>query len=504
MLKKFFITLFITTLLLFSACNKNSLKKNKQHLTLNIVSEPQSLDPRKVRDLNAVNLSKILFDGLMRLTKNGSIEYAIAESFSLSEDGKTYIFKLKDTYWSNGDKLTAYDFEYTLKSSLSPNFTSNASSLNIIKGAKKAKKNQISLDDIGIKTIDEKTLIFELKKPCPYFLNLLTCPVFFAVNKNMDQKDPKWAQSKNNFVSNGAFTLADWKKNDELICKKNEHYWDKDKVKLQKISMLMLTNDVELNMFELNQLDIAGSPFSSIIVDSLQKLKQDKSYHVAPYFGTSFLRVNSKKISDLNFRKDLINAFDRKKITEHVLQGGQLATSKLVPVKKEMNVPIIKKDYDAKKITLTYVSDDRSHILAQALQRDFKENLNLEVNLKAIERKTYYEKLGSLDYELALSSWIADFADPIDFLNVFKYKDSSTNNTGWENESYIKLLEKSERVLDAKDRQKLLDQAEDILLSEAPIIPLYHLTQNFLQKENLKDLKIYPSGFLDLKYAYFE
>nr|NGX36658.1 Oligopeptide-binding protein OppA [Candidatus Anoxychlamydiales bacterium] len=163
-----------------------------------------------------------------------------------------------------------------------------------------------------------------------------------------------------------------------------------------------------------------------------------------------------------------------------------------------------KKDYRAKKITLTYVSNDRSHILAQALQRDFKENLNLNVSLKAMERKTYYEKLKSLDYELALYSWIADFSDPIDFLNVFKYKDSSTNNTGWENESFIKLLEDSENVLDDKERKKLLKQAEEILLSEAPIIPIYHLTQNFLKKETLKDINLYPSGFLDLKYAYFE
>ena len=504
MLKKFFITLFITTLILITACSKNSDKKNKQHLTLNIVSEPQSLDPRKVRDLNAVNLSKLLFDGLMRVSKTKDVECAIAKSYKISEDKKTYTFTLKDAYWSNGEKLTAYDFEYTLKSNLTPEFASNASSLFIFKGAKKAKNKKIPIDDIGIKAIDEKTLVFELIKPCPYFLNLLTCPSFFAVNKDMDQKDPKWPQDKNNFVSNGAFALDEWNKNDMITCKKNEYYWEKDKVKLQKISLMMLTNDVELNMFELNQLDIAGSPYSSIIVDSLNKLKQDKNYHVSPYFGTSFLRVNSKKIPDLNFRKDLINSFDRKKITEHVLQGGQIATSKLVPVQKEMDVPIFKKDYRAKKITLTYVSNDRSHILAQALQRDFKENLNLNVSLKAMERKTYYEKLKSLDYELALSSWIADFSDPIDFLNVFKYKDSSTNNTGWENESFIKLLEESENVLDAKEREKLLKQAEEILLSEAPIIPIYHLTQNFLKKETLKDINLYPSGFLDLKYAYFE
>ncbi|HEU64403.1 MAG TPA: hypothetical protein ENH96_03320, partial [Chlamydiae bacterium] len=333
---------------------------------------------------------------------------------------------------------------------------------------------------------------------------LLTQPAFFAVNKNVDQKNDAWALDKNSFVSNGAFKLSEWKKNDIIEAEKSDFYWDKDKVKLEKISMLILTNEVELNMFELGELDIAGSPFSTITVDSLEKVKKDKNFHIKPYFGTSFLRVNTQKIKDLNFRKDLNFSFDREKITEHILQGGQLSSSRLIPVEKNINVPIIKKDYSQREITLTYVNNDRTHILAQALQRDLKNNLNLDLKLLAVERKIYYEKLSKLDYELAISSWIADFDDPIDFLNVFKYKDSSTNNTGWENEEYINLLEKSEEILDLKKRDKILKEAEDILLTEAPIVPIYHLTQNFLKKENLEDVFIYPSGFIDFKYAYFE
>ncbi|NGX53268.1 MAG: hypothetical protein KR126chlam5_01581, partial [Candidatus Anoxychlamydiales bacterium] len=505
MLKTIFIVFCIPALFFFSSCKKNDKEKTKQHLSINILSEPQSLNPLKARDLIAVNLAKMFFDGLMRVDNDGNILPGIAQSYEISDDGKIYSFFLRDSFWSNGDKLTAHDFEYTFKKVLSPNFiTSNAASLFKIKNAKKAKEGEMSLDEIGIKALNDTILEIELEKPCSYFLRLLTQPAFFAINKNVDKKNKNWALNKNTFVSNGVFKLSEWKKNDIIEAKKNEFYWDKDKVKLEKISMLMLPNGVEQNMFELHELDIAGSPFSTITLDSLEKLKKDKSFHIEPYFGTSFLRINTQQIRDLNFRKDLRNSFDREKITKHILQGGQLSSSRLIPVDKNINVPIIKKDYSQKEFTLMYVSNDRTHILAQALQGDLSKNLNLNIKLLAVERKTYYEKISNLDYELAISSWIADLDDPIDFLNVFKYRNSSTNNTGWENENYINLLEESEKILDLKKREKVLFEAEDILLTEAPIVPIYHLTQNFLKKENLEDVFIYPSGFIDFKYAHFE
>ncbi|NGX63766.1 MAG: Oligopeptide-binding protein OppA [Candidatus Anoxychlamydiales bacterium] len=506
MLKKTLYLLLIPIFAFVISCDKNKKDKSKQYLTINIVSDPLSLNPMKIRDLNSVILSKLFFDGLMRVNEDKQIKEAIAESYKISDDNKIFTFQInKNAFWSNGDKVTAYDFEYSWKKKLSKAFlSSTASSLFVIKNAKEAKKGKVSIDEIGITAIDENTLVIELEKPCPYFLRMLTTPAFFAVNKKVDIENSNWAQDSKTFVSNGAFTLGEWKQHDFIVAKKNKFYWDAKRVKLEKISMLMLTIETEHNMFDLNQLDIAGSPFSTLIVESLKKLKNEKTYNVSPYFGTSFLRINTQKIDDVNFRKDLMYAFDREKITEHILQGGQIPTSKLVPIDKKIDTPIIKKDYAKRKIVLTYASSDRAHVIAQALQRDLSTNLNLDVELKALEKQSFYEKLGSLDYEIALSSWIADFEDKVDFLNVFKYKNSSTNNTGWENQKYINLLQESETILDQNKRDETLSKAEDILLDEAAIIPIYHLTQNFLKKENLKDVFIYPNGFIDFKYAYFE
>ncbi len=504
MMKKLSYLMLCFVFIFFISCKKNE-KETKQKLSINIVSEPQSLDPRKVRDLNSINLVKMFFEGLVRISKDGSIQCALAEDYSISNDGKTYTFKLKDANWSNNEKVTSYDFEYTYKKILSSDFISpNAFSLYVIKNGKKAKEGKVDINEVGIKTLDEKTLVIELEKPCPYFLKLLSLPVFFAVNKNVDQKNPLWSYEDKEYVSNGPFKLEKWVHSDFIEAKKNSFYWDAKEVKLEKISMLMLMADVELNMFEMNQLDIAGSPFSTILVDSIPKLKQIGKLNIAPYYGTSFLRINTQKISDINFRKALVNAFDRKQIVEHILQGGQLETLRFVPVCDKQDIGINKQDFSSKKVTLSYISGDRAHILAQALQRDWEANLNIKIELRALERKTYYEKLASLDYEIAISSWIADFDDPIDFLNVFKYKDSSTNNTGWENKDYIALLEESEKILEEKNRNEILKRAEDLLLDEAIIIPICHLTQNFLKKENLENVYIYPSGFIDLKYAYFK
>ncbi|MFA6119534.1 MAG: peptide ABC transporter substrate-binding protein [Parachlamydiales bacterium] len=503
MIKKIFILFSIFGLLIIQSCKNNTLVKDQ--ITLNIGSEPQTLDPRKVRDINSINIAKTLFDGLMRASKDGSVQCAIADRYVIDADGKQYTFFLKESFWSNGEKLTAYDFEYSYKKALSIDFVSPyAFNLFVIKNAKLAKAGKISSDEIGIKALDEKTLVIQLENPCPYFLNLLTMPIFFAVNKDIDQRNPNWFLDDKEFVSNGAFKLSRFKHSDYIEAKKNDLYWDAKIVKLKKIKMLMMTPDAELGMFEMNKLDIAGSPFSTLTVDSLKKLKNDKNFCILPFYGTSFIRVNTLKINDPHFRKALVNGFDRKKIIEHILQGGQKQSTKLVPTDETFDIPIIKDDFASKTVTISYISSDRAHILAQALQRDLEDNLKIKVKLQALERKTFLDRLGSLDYELALSSWIADFDDPIDFLNVFKYKDSSTNNTGWENNKYTDLLEKSEITVDKCKRDKILVEAENILLNDAPIIPICHLAQNLLKKESIKDLFIYPNGFIDFKYAYFE
>jgi len=497
----FFLQILILSL--FVSCEKKH-ENISQHLRLNIGVEPQSLDPRKARTINDINLTKMLFDGLVRYNKDGKIECALAKVYNISKDQKSYTFYLKEAYWSNNKAITIDDFIYSYETVLSPKFIcGNVNFLYVIKNAKNVKDGLLPFKEAGIKAIDQNTLVFELEKPCPYFLELLAQPIFFPINKNNDISQPLWTNSDKNFVSSGPFILKKWKFNDYIEFVKNNNYYDSTNVSLQKISCYILQNLTEQNMFEANELDLFGSPFSFINSDSMKHLKLNKNFISKPSFGTVFLRVNTTKI-DKNLRKFLNTGIDREKIVNNILQGGEKQTLKFVPTKEEQKISIIKEKLEDVEISLSFVNNEKYKLIAQAIQNDWQQNLNIKVSLNPLESKVFFSKLNNLDYDVALSTWIGDFLDPINFLEVFQYKNNSVNNTGWENQKYISCLLNSEEKISKSERKKLLIRAEEILIDENPIIPLYHMSYNFMKNDSLKNLKIYPSGFVDLKYVYFE
>ncbi|MBI5345999.1 MAG: peptide ABC transporter substrate-binding protein [Chlamydiae bacterium] len=490
------------------ACQSNIKSICKQELKINIVDQPQTLDPRKARDTCSITVMKMLFEGLTRIGLDGKAQNAIADDIAISDDGKVYTFKLKKTFWTNGDAVTSYDFAYSWKTVLNPNFaSSNAFQLYVIKGAKEAKEGKISVEDVKIFTPDASTLVLELENPVAYFLDLLSFPVFFPVSKNLDQKNSSWSQDVLTFVGNGPFYLKSLKHHDLMEVEKNKNYFDEKMVKIQKISMFMLSAESELDLFDTSELDLAGSPFSVLPVDALVSLKTRPNYFQTPFLATEFIRINIKEISDVALRKKMMSSFDRQSLVEHVLQSGTAAET-FVPVEMGLNTPIhldATKDIDVKqeKFTLMYSNTARGSLIAQTAQSQLKKN-NIEIQLEPLERKVYLEKMATGQYQLALGSWIADFNDPVSFLNVFKYQNCGTNNTFWENSNYTSFLDQALLCSDKEKRKALLQQAENILLEEAPIIPLDHLSGNYLKNPKLKDMYLSELGQMDFKWAYIE
>lgn len=260
----------------FISCSKKKTQKQNT-LRINIGANPNSLDPRKARDLVSINLTKLLFEGLVRLNENNIVENALAEDIVMSSDKKKYTFVLKKTFWSNGDVLTSDDFIYSWKKVLSFEFPSPyASLLYVIKGGEDAKKSIGDLQAVKLKKIDDFCFEVELISPIPYFLHLLSHPVFFPVHKNVDKTITSWSRSSATYVCNGPFRLSSWKLSDEIVLKKNDTYWDCEAVKLNSIQMKMVSSEVELSLYEKNELDWAGSPFSILPTDSLLSLKKEK------------------------------------------------------------------------------------------------------------------------------------------------------------------------------------------------------------------------------------
>lgn len=518
-LVKFF-NLFL--LLILAACGSNQ----QPDLRLNIGSEPYSLDPRKARDLQSQTISKMFFEGLTRINQRDQAELALAESVIISEDGKTYTFHLRHATWNTGEEVTANDFVYAWKKVLDPSFPTDQSfQLYVIKNAKSAKTGKSSLDEVAIKALDSKTLQVELEFPITYFQELVAMPVFFPIHEKNDIQNHNWAGSEETFVCNGPFLLKKWKHSDCLEVVKNPHYWDAANVKLKQIELVMVSEDTELKMYQKGELDWAGSPFSTLPINALPVLKKQPAFCARPFLGTYFFRINvgAAPFNHPLMRRAFALAINRKEIVENVTQGGQVVATGLVPSAMGLQHEAYfsdgneaqAKDYFKRalkdlglsldtlpSLTLVYVAGDRNHTIAQAVQQQWRSVLGVQVNLEAIERKVYFDKLSKKDFQLATSSWTADYKDPINFLEVFKYKSGGSNNTAWENPRYTALLDLAAKSANSQERFKFLKESEAVLMEDMPIIPVFYYTMLYMRNEHVKDVVLTSLGNIDFKWAY--
>lgn len=512
-------------------CSKKESVQQSQKMCLSLSSEPTSLDPRKARDLNSAVILRMLFEGLMRTAKDGTLENAMAQSVDISEDGLTYVFRLRDAKWSNGEAVAASDFVSSWKTILDPQFpTDVAYHLYSIKNARNAKLNQASLDDVGLKVVDPLTFSVELEASTPYFLELLTMAPFFPTPLSVIQKNPHWSSEADAFVSNGPFCIKNWNHTDQITLVKNPQYWQEGLVQLDQVDLVVSSPDTALKMFEEGKIDWTGSPLASIPSDAVKSLKEEKKLESSPFLATSFVRLNvsemigtkTNPLASVFLRRSLAYALDRQAIVEHILQAGQTVATRLVPSSmglnsfgyfQDHNVALAQKcleqyvqDHSSlvEPLVISYYNNERNATLALALQKQWQEELKIPVLLEVVELKTYFQRVSRKEYQIAIGSWTADFNDPINFLEVFKYKDNGTNNTCWESNQYIDLLNRSTVCKDKEERREILRQAENLLMEEMPLIPIYHLSVNYVKNDALKDVIVSSEGHLDLRYAHWD
>lgn len=525
----FLFQLSLSLLLLCLGCQPSDTPRVQptSDLRISMEAEPQTLDPRRIRDLSNVTFMHTLYEGLMRMQANGEPAPAIAESVELSPDLKTYTFHLRQTTWSNGDHLTAHDFARTWKSLLEPQFPSpNAYQFYAIKGAQAAKEGKEESLSIGVRALDDSTLVVELNQPVPYFLRLLATPFFYPVHSSILERSPeKGSLPDAELITNGPFKLEKWSRNNELSVVPNPHYWDRKNVRLDKIHFIQLDNLTALHAFQSGTLDWTGSPMSTLPADALASIKSEGQLEAQPAAGVYLLRINTEKppLNNVNIRRALALAIDRKNLVEHVLQGGQQPAFGLIPPSFIQGKPHFQ-DRDViharelflkgleeegltveafPEMTIHYSSNERNHKIAQVVQQQWKESLGIAPVLQSAESKVYFDRLKKQDYQVGIGTWFADFRDPISFLEIFKFKANGTNNTQWENPRFIALLDQSSRASDQAERTRLLLEAEGIILEEMPVIPLFFNSYNFIKNPLLEGVYFSELGYLDFKNAYF-
>ena len=520
-------TLFFTSGMTFS-CTKPT-QQTKHVLRMNICREPATLDPRKGSELVSSTLHFILFEGLVRLEPDGTLIPAQAKTISISDDRKTYTFHLRGTYWSDGTPVTAKDFEYAWKKILSPNFPApNAPLLYPIKNSENAKKGIVPIDDVGIWTVDNQTLVVELERPTPYFLDLISFCVFFPVNHVVDKKNHDWMYEAGPlFTSNGPFKLTKWKHHNEIVVEKNPYYWEADQIDLNKMKISMITNEnTALEMYENNQLDLIGLGYSPLPCDSLADHREHlKSQAVAK---TTIICFNVEKypFNNINIRKAFAYAINRKEIVENITQMRETIATTLIPPPLQTlhtkpyfqdndsvnalacfelglkELGISKSDFPI--ITYQYSYSELNYKLAQTLQQQWSQLFGIQVQLERSEHKLFIDRLGNRNYEIAQSFWFAQYHDPMSIYERYKYKSNSQNYPGWENADYIRFLEQSALQSDPEKRLKILQAAEEILFDEMPLVPVYHCKDTFMIKDHLAYEPFAPTGSFELTRISFK
>lgn len=495
-----------------------------KNLRLNLHAEPPTADPGLAEDSTSGTIIRATFEGLTRTGADGQVHLAAAESYEVSEDGLTYTFKLRDAKWSNGDPVTAGDFEFAWKRALDPKTAANyAYQLFYIKNGEAYNKGQASRDDVGVKALDDKTLQVTLENPTPFFTELTAFYTYYPVNQKVVEADENWATQAATHVGNGPFKMTDWQHKSKIVLEKNENYWDKDNVKLDKIEFSMIEDEnTELSMFENGELDWAGAPLSQLPTDAMPALTDSGRIHTKPIAGTYWYKFNTEQppFHNVKIRKAFAYAIDRKSLIDNILQAGQIPATGAVPPSMALNTEGYFKDNDvetAKKlleegmkeegltslpeITLSYNTAETHKKIAEAIQDQWKQNLGVEVKLENQEWKVYIEDLHQGNYQIGRMGWLGDFNDPINFLEQYKEKKGGNNDTNWENAKYKELLNQSAVEKDPEKRKQILAQAEQILMDEMPVMPIYFYTNSWVHNEKLTGVIIDGLGNIDFKEA---
>jgi len=455
----------------------------------------------------------------------------VAESWDVSDDGTRYVFHLRENArWSNGDRITADDFVYTWRRMLTPSLGAEyAYMLHCIKNAKAFNEGAIAdFSEVGVKALDARTLEVVLNNPTPYFLSMQAHSAWYPVHKatieafgRMDERNTKWTRP-GNLVGNGAYTLTRWVPNNIIEVIKNDQYWNAAAVRLERIIFYPIDNQqTEERCFRTGMLHLTESvPLAKVPV---YETNNSDVLFKDPYFGTYFYRMNVTRppLDDVRVRRALALALDRDAITHNVLTGGQLpARTYTVPDTggytcssgidhnvAEARRLLVEAGYPEgrglRPIELLYNTSESHKLIAEAAQRIWKENLGIDVSLVNQDWKVYLASQSALDYDIARASWIGDYLDPISFLECF-LGGNGNNRTGWASPEYDAIIERSTRTSDGHARIDLLDQAETILLGEAPIIPVYHYTRVFLKSPRVKGWHSNLLGYIAFKDLYLE
>ena len=471
-------------------------------------AEPGTLDPHRAEGVPASNILRDLFEGLVVELPNGEYIPGVAESWTVSEDSKRYVFKIrKNAKWSNGDAFTAYDYVYSFKRSVDPKTLSNYSSmLYPIKNARAIVMGEASPEQLGVYSEDENTLVVELEKPTPYFLSLLTHSTTYPVHRESIEKLGKFFTRPGNLVSNGAFKLEEWRVQSHIKIIKNEQYWDNENTTLEATYYYSLDDaNSALKRYRANELDFTDTiPLEQL---TLIKNRMADEYRVAPYFGSYYYGFNNTKAPFKNnpkLRTALNMAIDRDILVNIVIGAGQIPAYSFVPPVKTFQ-PIEpewstwskeKREAEALRlyqeagyskdkpleVEILYNTSENHKKVALAVAAMWKQALGAKTILRNQEWKVFLDtRRMQNETQIFRAGWIGDYDDPYTFSQML-HAENEMNHPGYNSKEYNRLVDLAATKNAGEDRLNDLRAAERVLTKDLPIIPLYFYVSQHMIK----------------------
>ncbi len=536
----------VSAAFLLAACgsqqSSSPASKDKQVLKLSATAPLDTIDISKATGYGQTGN---VFESFYRLGKNGQPAAGLAKSGTVSKDGKTWTFKLRsNAKWSNGEKITAQDFVYSWRRTINPKTASPYAYLfSGIKNADEIIAGKKSPSSLGIKALNQETVQVKLNQPIAYFKVLMAYPLFGPQNEAFIKKTgKKYATSSKYMLYSGPFKITGWKgTNDTWSFVKNNQYWDKQAVKLSKISyQVVKTTNTGYQLYQQGKLDL--TPLSS---EQVKQLKKNKDFKTYPYSYVAFLAYNfqakdatvKKALNNKNIRLALSLSLDRKILTSKVFGDGSSVPTGLVasglaydPANKEdfakeqkvantvdYNEKLAEKywktglkELGLKKLNLTLLASNEStnaDALTQYLQSQWTKVLSgINVKVNSIPNKNAHTKASSGDFDIYVSGWGGDFSDPMTFMQILQ-KGTSYNYGKWNNAEYNSLIKKA-LTTDANDVNKRwqdLVKAAQVANADQAVSPIYQQTTAYLQNSKVKGIIHNNAGTQwSYKYAYIK
>lgn len=490
-------------------------------------ADPESLDPHKTSTVYEAHILRDLFEGLVMPDQDANLIPGAAESWTVSDDGTVYTFKLRaDGKWSNGDPVTADDFVYSFQRLETPDTAAEyASMLYVVKNAEAVNKGEMTPDQLSVRAVDPQTFEVTLNAPTPYFLEMLTHQSTYPVHKaSIEKLGDDWIKP-GNLVSNGAFTLAEFAPNDHIKIVKNPLFHDADSVKLDVVNYYPTEDrSTALKRFEAGELDTNDDMPLEQLADIRTRLGDE--VHIGPYLGTYYyaVKVDSEPWSNPELRRAISMAIDRDFLAEQVWGNSMIPAYGMVPPGIEgytsyeadyASMDQIEREDAAQKILeglgytpenplpleIRFNTSENHQNTAVAIQEQLRP-LGVEVTMVNTDTATHYGFLENKgDYDYARAGWIADYKDPESFLGISRAA-SGNNYSDYNSPDFERLMDEAAAAGgNPEERFRLMSEAEKVLVDDLGNMPLlFYSYHNLISprvagfEDNVMD--VHPSRFI--------